>query len=514
MRLSTAVRAVVSVLRRRPSDLLPFYLLGAAVPVIARVGIFAGVILGYLYLEVSGRLDAAREAIPSMETEVPDPDTEPEAFAEWSAEELTPLLESVFDAEAVVVVLAVLILTGLVTLAVSAILYAMVSAGQLAACDARLREERGLVAGIAGVRRYSLSFLGLYLLELVLWILVSVVVFGSILAVAVLVLAVDPTGLLALLVFALAAIVWLVIVLAIRALFAFAPVAVVVDDQGVFGSLRATVGFIRRSPVEAAFYYVVALGSTVALSTAIGILTLFEVFAVGGLLSALVLAPVLDLLKTSLYGGYRGILSPPAPVERSIHTQFRSGARRGWSETVGFVRTTPGTHLFVIATMVVGFWMGWVASGPLVGVVDTSIAARLEGHIPPAAALEFFANNWLVAFTTAFGGVALAIPALASIWFNGLFFGAVARLEVAPLELVAFVVPHGIFEIPAIVIAGALGVSLGVAFWRTWHGSIDREAFAEHLERAFWVAIGLGLLLALAGFIEGFVSPYYYRPFL
>ena len=514
MRLSTAVGAVVRVLRRRPSDLLPFYLLGAAVPAIARTGVFAGVVLGYLYLEVTGRLDAAREAIPGIEAEVPDPETDPEAFAEWSAEELTPLLEGVFDAEAVVVLIALLVLTGLFTVVAFVVLYVMVSAGQLAACDARLRDERGLVAGVVGVRRYSLRFLGLYLFELVLWILATTVVFGTVLAVAVLVLAVDPTGILAILVFALAALVWLGIVLAIRALFAFAPVAVVVDDRGVFGSLRATAGFVRRAPVEAAFYYVVALGSTIVLSTLLGILAIFEVVAIGGVLSALVLAPILDLLKTSLYGGYRGGLSPPAPVERSIRSQLRGGARRGWHETVGFVRTTPGTHLFVVATMFVGFWMGWVAVGPLVGVVDTSIAARLEGHVPPAAAVEFFANNWLVALTTAFSGVALAIPALASIWFNGLFFGAVARLEVAPLELVVFVTPHGLFEIPAIVIGGALGVSLGVAWWRTWRGSIDREAFADHLERAFWVAVGLGLLLALAGFIEGFVSPYYYRPFL
>jgi len=37
---------------------------------------------------------------------------------------------------------------------------------------------------------------------------------------------------------------------------------------------------------------------------------------------------------------------------------------------------------------------------------------------------------------------------------------------------------------------------------------------ADTLERAFWVLVGIGMVLAVAALIEGFVSPYYYRPFL
>ena len=36
-------------------------------------------------------------------------------------------------------------------------------------------------------------------------------------------------------------------------------------------SLRASVGFVRRRPIEAGFYYAVALGATFAVSTIVGV---------------------------------------------------------------------------------------------------------------------------------------------------------------------------------------------------------------------------------------------------
>jgi len=247
-----------------------------------------------------------------------------------------------------------------------------------------------------------------------------------------------------------------VVLLVVRALFAFAPVAIVVDDAGVFGSLRSAAGFIRAQPVEAAFYYVIAIGMLVGLSTLTGLFSLVDVVTVGSLVSALVAMPALDLLKSAVYCGYRDRLNPPEPRTRSLRDGVRAGLRRGWREMV-FVRARPGTHAFVLGLGLLGFWMGWAAAGPYVGTFDASIAARLEGIFPPTMAANLFGNNWFVALTTAYAGVALAVPAIVSLLFNGVFLGIMARLEVDPLELAAFVVPHGVLEIPAILIAGALG---------------------------------------------------------
>ncbi len=506
MKLSAAVTAVATTLRRRPADLLPFYVLGIAVPAITRVGTFLGLAVGYLYLETTGRLETVRGELASRDLSPPDPEAQPEAFAEWAAD-LDPVLEALFP-PAVVGILAV---TAVVTVIAALLLHVGVAAGQLAACDARLRDERGLSAGIAGVRRHWLSFLGLFVLEASLWIVAALAaaLFAGAVALAIVVLTGETAiGVLAAL---LGFVLWIVVVAVVRGVFAFAPVAVVVDDGGIAGSLTGSLGFLRRRPVEAVFYYVSAIAAIVGFAGIFSLLSAGSAGSLGSLVVALVVFPALDLLKTTLYGAYRGSISPPSSPGRTLRAQLAAGVRRGLTELSTFVRDAPGVHVVTVAVTVAGFAAGWLLAGPFVGVVETSIAARLEGHFPPTAAIQLFVNNWTVALTTAYAGVVLAVPAAASLAFNGFAIGIYARLEVDLPELIAFILPHGILEIPAIVVAGALGIHLGVVAWQTIRGRLERSVAATELERAFWVLVGIGLVLAVAALVEGFVSPYYYR---
>ncbi|SEP64071.1 stage II sporulation protein M [Natrinema salaciae] len=509
MALSDFVTAVVAVLRRRPADLLPMYVLGVAVTAIVRVVPFVAIAIAYIVLATTGRLESIRTALTELGSPPTDPNADPEAFETW-ANGLEPIVDQLLTPQLVVLGLG----TVLVSVLLFALLSAGVAAGQLTACYSRLRDNRGLLAGVDGARRYWLRFLGLFLLELLCWIAVLVTVgFGAVLlagagSLATGSMVVAPLAVL------LAMLVALVVLLVVRALFAFAPVAVVVDDAGVFASLWRAAGFVRRQPVDALFYYIVALVALVGVSSVVGLLSLVDVVTIGSLVSTLVLLPALDLLKTAIYCGYRDRLAPPEPPTESLRQQLRGGLRRGWTEMTSFVRATPGTHALVVGLALLGFWVGWMAAEPFVGTFEASIATRLEGWLPPAMALELFGNNWLVALTTAYAGVAFAIPAVISLLFNGIAIGIAARLEVDPTELAAFMVPHGIVEIPAILIASALGISVGATAWRTWQGRASRTDFADALERAFWVLVGIGILLAIAAVIEGFVSPYYYRLFL
>ena len=517
MDLSSAITAVVSTLRRRPGDLLPFYLLGTAVPIIARTAGLASLVAVYIHLEVSGRLAEARAALEGtdltppefgdpggLDGGEPDPDAFDEAAFEAWLEGVLPVVEPLLSPVAG----GLLIVGVLASIALALGSYAAVSAGQMHAVFARLRSERGLTAGIAGVRRHWLTFLGLYLAEFALW--VGVILLGS-LAVGV-AFVVNPV--LGAVVALGAFLVGLVVLLVVRIIFAFAPAAVVVDGTGVAGSLTGSGGFIRSNPADAAAYLVVAVGVLVGASSAASALAFVGGGAAVALVGVLLVAPALDLLKTVLYGDHRDAVSPVSAPDARLRDQFTGGIRRGWRDMLTFVRATPGLHVLTVA-VAVGFGaVGWIAAEPFVEVIPTSIEARLEGHLPPAATLEFFGNNWTVAISTALAGVALVIPALSSIAFNGIVLGAVAALEENLLVLVAFVIPHGIFEIPALIVSGALGVHLGVVAWRTFRARIDRETFADALENAFWVLIGVGVLLAIAAVIEGFISPYYWQLFL
>ncbi|ESS12496.1 MAG: putative membrane protein [uncultured archaeon A07HR60] len=503
MNLSGIIGAALTIFRRNPSDLFPLYLLGPAVPAIARLGGFAGAAGIWLYLETTGRLDAARQTLDGLDLNPPPADADPEALRMYG-ESLLPLVETVFTP--VVITLLVVSVVASITLALVA--NAVVAAGQFSACLARLRGQPGIRAGIVGARRSWTTLLLLRLFEALLYIGVTLLA-GAVVGVAALVS--NIAGLV--LAFPLV-ILWLLALILIRAVFTFAPVAAVVEEVGVGRSLRQTGEFIRSNPAEALGYYVVAAAVGFGLASLAGSLVVIEAPTLTALAGFLVAAPFLDLVKTGLYGDHTVGIDPPARPTDSILTATTRGIRRGWRELRGFVGSQFGLVALMLGLGAVGFWAGWRVATPYVGVFETSITSRLAGTIPPAQALEYATNNWNVAASMAMAGLALGIPSVVAVLFNGLALGATARLEVQLEELIAFVIPHGVFEIPALVFAGALGIHMGVVYSRLLRGHRSRAAFANDLRMAFWVLVGVAILLVVAAVIEGFISPFYWRVFL
>ena len=73
-------------------------------------------------------------------------------------------------------------------------------------------------------------------------------------------------------------------------------------------------------------------------------------------------------------------------------------------------------------------------------------------------------------------------------------------------QLLSFVAPHGVLELPAIFIAGGAGflIAKGLLF----PGMLPRSAsLVREGRRAMQLALGIIPLLIVAGTIEGFVSP-------
>ncbi|QLD86295.1 stage II sporulation protein M [Natronomonas halophila] len=503
MDAATALKSAAAVLQR-PSNILPAYFLTPAVSAVTRTVSLFGIAVVYLYLETTGRLARFREELAARDIESPpSAETNPDAFDTW-VREITPLVETVVTPTTVAIVAA----TILATIVVSVILVAVASAAQLSASHARLCSERGTTAALRGGRRFWGPILVLRLLELALWA-------GILAAVGIVIAVVSLLSPIVAALVALAAFpVTVGLLVGIRLVFIFAPVAVIVDEGTVGPSLRRSVGFLTDNPVAAGAYVLIALGGFLTVGSLGGAFATQGSGVLFGLLGFTLLSPGLDLVKTAFYGDYRGEVDPPGAPEGPLGGRFRAGLSRGIGELFAFVRGHPLLHVASLAVGVAGFALGWVAIEPFLGGVSTSIADRLAGHNPLVAAVEFGANNWTVAVSSAFAGLVLAVPAAGALLFNGFVFGVIARTEETLLELLAFVVPHGILEIPAFIVAGALGFWLGGAGWRTLRGQASAEALADAIDRAFWVAIGLGVLLAIAAVIEGFVSPYYYRPFL
>jgi uncharacterized membrane protein SpoIIM required for sporulation len=129
--------------------------------------------------------------------------------------------------------------------------------------------------------------------------------------------------------------------------------------------------------------------------------------------------------------------------------------------------------------------------------------------IKPLASSEIMTNNLSVSFVTFALGITAGIGTVWMLAFNGLLFGVVnAACWQAGMagQLLSFVAPHGVLELPAIFIAG--GGGLLIAKGLLFPGTLPRgESLVVEGGRAMRLALGIIPMLIVAGTIEGFVSP-------
>lgn len=106
-------------------------------------------------------------------------------------------------------------------------------------------------------------------------------------------------------------------------------------------------------------------------------------------------------------------------------------------------------------------------------------------------------------------GVLGVLVLMAPMMIIGYFAGSVAAAGISPwLFLVAFVLPHGVLEIPAIVLAGAAILRLGGTLAAPGKGKTIGESWLHALADWTRVLIGLSLpLLLAAAVLEVFVTP-------
>lgn len=205
--------------------------------------------------------------------------------------------------------------------------------------------------------------------------------------------------------------------------------------------------------------------------------------------------------------------------------------RRGaWRALGGFFsRTFPaavwGSRRFVLVSTLCFFLpaigMGvWLANSP--AVLDATIPPELqeliaesefEAYYSSDAASNFAGyvtvNNIQVAFLAFALGI---VPLLGPGWIlvlNGLNVGVMAAVmhrADAAATFWGLILPHGLLEIAAILVAGAAGLRLSWAIVAPGD-RLRLDALREEGQRAVVVVGGLVVCFIVAGLIEGFVTP-------
>lgn len=132
-----------------------------------------------------------------------------------------------------------------------------------------------------------------------------------------------------------------------------------------------------------------------------------------------------------------------------------------------------------------------------------------SGAERPFLASFILTNNVQVAFFALAGGMLAGLGTVYVLVANGIEIGAIAGALAAyglGDRLVGFVSPHGFLELSVVVVAGGSGLMLGRAM--VWPGLAPRaEALATAGARSVRLLLGMLPFLAVAGLLEGFVSP-------
>lgn len=176
------------------------------------------------------------------------------------------------------------------------------------------------------------------------------------------------------------------------------------------------------------------------------------------------------------------------------------------------------TAIFLVF-LFIGISISYFYSGST-GNLLNAYANALHSVIIEKTTLSIFTHNLKAALYTYLGGVIGIIPA-GSLSFNGFFIGAfigylthhsiVSTLGVfSTREFLIYTLPHGIFEIPGFILAGAAGFRLTTLIAGLINSLRNKTHASEHywkLKDSLALLVISIILILIAAFIEANITP-------
>jgi uncharacterized membrane protein SpoIIM required for sporulation len=142
---------------------------------------------------------------------------------------------------------------------------------------------------------------------------------------------------------------------------------------------------------------------------------------------------------------------------------------------------------------------------------ETRTDDTLAGQKSSFSAMLMTHNIQVSIFTLALG-MTWGIGTTLMLFYNGVALGAISTDYIADGQakfLLGWLMPHGVIEIPAILIAGQAGILLALALIG-WGNRVALTVRLREASRdAVTLSFGFALLLVWAGFVEAFLSQYH-----
>jgi stage II sporulation protein M len=186
-----------------------------------------------------------------------------------------------------------------------------------------------------------------------------------------------------------------------------------------------------------------------------------------------------------------------------------------FAKYIGEIRAFIG---IVVALFVLSAALGYVIPGMYPEVVDALLsglqdkADQLTGQQPLLMMLGIFWNNAFASLLALIFGLAAGLFPLFFVMSNGIAIGIVLEMIVAKmgasvgiLVFVAGILPHGIIELPAVLISASIGLKLGYHALLSLikrQDMVTGELMSGLRIFVFWIVP----MLFVAAFIETFIT--------
>lgn len=178
-----------------------------------------------------------------------------------------------------------------------------------------------------------------------------------------------------------------------------------------------------------------------------------------------------------------------------------------------FLREIKKPLVFITIVFALSVWLGYYSgqvhsaeAKALVGKLSEDLG-KLKDINAVAMFLFIFANNAVKSFVMSILGMFFGIAPIIFIIVNGLLIGVTASvivLEKGMKFLLMGTVPHGVLEVPAFLIAAAIGLRLGRRYYRSIrHRDPFRPFFGRSVRELLRIVVPL---LIVASFIETFIT--------
>ena len=153
------------------------------------------------------------------------------------------------------------------------------------------------------------------------------------------------------------------------------------------------------------------------------------------------------------------------------------------------------TNIVIILSLLT-FTVG-VSAGSLLlsshSVSEKSVSSIISSGETPKPSMMFFLNNNIkIILSLIFGSLTFSILTVIILLYNGIIIGITiktAARQIGLTEALFLILPHGIFEIPAIIIAGAAGFKIPYEIVRYLAGKKEQPLTKEDVKEYLTMAL-------------------------